>query len=165
MKQFVIPAMLWFSVIGSGLIGGLYFAFSAFIMTSLGRLDQTSGIAAMNAINVDIQRSLFMPIFLGSTLVAAILAIIGLLRWGEPYALSTLLGGIIYVVGMTVVTMVFNVPLNNALAKVPPGTPEATALWARYLKDWTLWNSVRTWACLIATVFFVLSLMRWKMGQ
>jgi uncharacterized membrane protein len=38
----------------------------------------------MNAINVDIVRSLFMPLFLGGTLAAAALAVMAILRWGEP---------------------------------------------------------------------------------
>jgi hypothetical protein len=42
-----------------------------------------------------------------------------------------------------VVTMAFNVPLNNALAAADPASAEATSVWARYLKDWTLWNHVR----------------------
>jgi uncharacterized membrane protein len=36
----------------------------------------------MNAINVDIVRSLFMPLFLGGTLAAAALAVMAILRWG-----------------------------------------------------------------------------------
>ena len=65
----------------------------------------------MNAINVDIVRSLFMPLFLGGTLAAAALAVMAILRWGEPGAMVMLAGGVLYVVGMFVVTMVFNVPL------------------------------------------------------
>ena len=38
MQQLVIPGLLWFCAIGCGLLGGLYFAFSTFIMTSLGRI-------------------------------------------------------------------------------------------------------------------------------
>jgi len=41
----------------------------------------------MNAINVDIVRSLFMPLFLGGTLAAAALAVMAILRWGEPGAM------------------------------------------------------------------------------
>ena len=44
---------------------------------------------------------------------------------------------------MFVVTMVFNVPLNDALAAADTSSPEAASLWARYLKDWTFWNHVR----------------------
>jgi uncharacterized membrane protein len=158
MTGYVIAALLWFSAIGCGLLAGLYFAFSAFIMTSLGRIGPSAGIAAMNAINVDIVRSLFIPLYFGTTLAGAVLAVIGLLRWGEPGAFASLAGGVIYVAGMFVVTMLFNVPLNNALATVDPASGEGATVWARYLKDWTLWNHMRTVACTVATIFFVLAL-------
>ena len=64
----VITGLLWFSAVGCGLLAGLYFAFSTFIMTALGRIGQVPGIMAMNAINTTIVQSLFMPIFLGTTL-------------------------------------------------------------------------------------------------
>ena len=66
-----------------------------------------------------------------------------------------LVGGVLYVVGMFVFTMVFNVPLNNALAAVDPASVEAAEVWARYLKDWTFWNHVRTVASALASVLFV----------
>lgn len=158
MTGFVIAALLWFSAIGCGLMAGLYFAFSAFIMTSLGRIGPAAAIAAMNAINVDIVKSLFMPFYLGTTLTSGVLAVVGLLRWGEPGAFALLAGGVIYVAGMFVVTMVFNVPLNNALAAVDPVSSEGAAVWARYMKDWTMWNHVRTVACTVAAILFIVAL-------
>jgi uncharacterized membrane protein len=155
MQQFMIPALLWFSAIGCGLLGGLYFAFSTFIMTALGRIDQAAGISAMNAINVDIVKSLFIPFFLGTTLASAVLAIIGVLRWGEPGSALMLVGGLVYVLGMFLVTVVFNVPLNNALAAVEPSSSESATLWTRYLKEWTFWNHVRTVACVAASALFI----------
>ncbi len=70
MIQLVITALLWFSAIGCGLIAGIYFAFSTVIMTSFARIEQAQGIAAMNSINETIVQSLFMPFFLGTTVVA-----------------------------------------------------------------------------------------------
>jgi uncharacterized membrane protein len=154
-QKLIIPGLLWFSAIGCGLLGGLYFAFSTFIMTALGRLDQAAGISAMNAINVDIVRSLFMPLFFGTTLASAILAVIALFRWNEPGSASMLVAGVVYALGMFVVTMVFNVPLNNALAGADPSSHGAAPLWARYLKEWTFWNHVRTIACLAASALFI----------
>jgi uncharacterized membrane protein len=154
MRTLVIPGLLWFSAIGCGLIAGLYFAFSTFIMTSLGRIDQPAGIAAMNAINVDIQRSVFLPLFLATTLSAAALAVIGMLHNSEPGAVSMIAGGLLYVIGMTVVTMAFNVPMNNALAAAGGG-PDAGTIWAGYLRDWTLWNHVRTITSTLACIAFV----------
>jgi uncharacterized membrane protein len=151
----VVPILLWFSAIGCGLLAGLYFAFSSFVMSALGRVDRASGITAMNAINVDIVRSLFMPLFFGTTLVSAILAVLAVFRLGEPGAVAMLAGGVVYVVGMFVVTMSFNVPLNNALAAADPASADAAPLWARYLKDWTFWNHVRTVASTAASALFI----------
>jgi uncharacterized membrane protein len=155
MRQLLIPGLLWFSAIGCGLLGGLYFAFSTFIMTALGRIGQAPGIAAMNAINVEIVQSLFMPFFLGTTLTSAVLAVMAVFRWGQPGAIAMLAGGVLYVVGMFIVTMFFNVPLNDALAAVDPSSAEAASLWARYLNDWTMWNHVRTISSTVACALFI----------
>ena len=156
--QMLITGLLWFSAIGCGLLAGLYFAFSAFIMTALGRIGQAAGIAAMNAINVAIVQSLFLPIFLATTAASAVLAIASLFRWGEPGAMAMLAGGVLYVLGMFVVTMIFNVPLNSGLAAVDPASQVAASLWGRYLTDWTLWNHVRTVASTATSALFIAAL-------
>ena len=115
MRQLFVTSLLWFSAIGCGLLAGLYFAFSAFIMTALSRTNPAAGIATMNSINVEIVKSLFMPFFVGTTLSSLVIAVTALIRWSEPGAIAMLIGGVVYVVGMFIVTMVFNVPLNNAL--------------------------------------------------
>jgi uncharacterized membrane protein len=158
MTQLVTSGLLWFSAIGCGLVAGVYFAFSTFIMTALGRIDQAHGVSAMNAINSTILHSLFMPLFFGTTLASLILAGMTVFRWGEPGATATLAGGLIYVAGMFLCTMLFNVPLNNALAGVDPAGAEAALVWAHYLKDWTLWNHVRTLASTAACALYIAAL-------
>ena len=155
MLALVITSLLWFSAIGCGLMAGLYFAFSTFIMTALARIDTVAGISAMNAINDVIVKSLFMPVFLGTTVTGLALAVLGAVRWSEPGAIAMLAGGLVYVIGMFVVTMVFNVPLNNALAAAAPASSEAAALWARYPERWTWWNHVRTLASTAACALFI----------
>ncbi|KVO74118.1 hypothetical protein WL78_30305 [Burkholderia ubonensis] len=158
MRALVTLVLLWFSAIGCGLMAGVYFAFSAFVMTSLGRLAPAAGVAAMNAINVDIVRSLFMPVFLGTTLASLALAILALLNRSEPGAIWIVAGGAIYVLGMFVVTMVFNVPLNDALSATDASSAEGGAFWARYLRDWTVWNHARTVASAAACGLFIAAL-------
>ena len=155
MMQPVITGLLWFSAIGCGLLAGLYFAFSTFIMTALGRIGQVPGIMAMNAINATIVQSLFMPLFLGTTLTSLALAILAVARSDTPGATAMIAGGLIYVAGMFVVTMIFNVPLNNALAAVDPAGAGAASLWTRYLSDWTAWNHVRTITSIVACALFI----------
>src|SRR4051794_10852639 len=158
MGQLLTDGLLWIAAIGCGLLAGVYFAFSTFIMTALGRIGQAHGIAAMNAINVEIVKSLFMPAFFGTTLISAALAVMAVFRGGESGATAMLAGGLIYVVGMFFVTMLFNVPLNDKLAAVDPSRTEAASLWARYLKEWTLWNHVRTIASTVACALFIAAL-------
>jgi uncharacterized membrane protein len=161
--ELVTTALLWFSAVGCGLIGGLYFAFSTFIMQALGRIPDPAGIAAMQSINRVILQSLFMPIFFGTTVTSLALAVIALFRMGEPGSIAMLVGGILYVATMFVVTMLFNVPLNNALDRVSGDA--ASAIWVRYQKDWTVWNHIRTIGSLAASALFIYALVAQAAGN
>jgi uncharacterized membrane protein len=154
-RQLLVTGLLWFGALGCGLLGGIYFAFSTFIMTALGRIERVQGISAMNAINAAILNSLFMPVFFGTTLASLILVIIGFIRRGESGAAVMLTGGMIYVAGMFLCTMLFNVPLNNALAAVDPASGAGAPVWARYLKNWTLWNHVRAISSTAASMLYI----------
>ena len=158
MAKLFVACLLWFAAIGCGLLAGVYFAFSSFIMTALGRIEQTSGISAMHAIDSTIQSSLFMPFFYGTTLASLALLSIGIIRRGEPGSFAMIAGGLIYLGGMFLCTALFNVPLNNALAAVNPASGEAARVWARYLKDWTFWNHVRTISSTAATALYIASI-------
>ena len=155
----VIDGLLWLAALGNGLVGGLFFAFSTFIMRALANLPQDKGVSAMVEINRVILRSLFMPLFVGTTLASAALAVIGALHMGEPGSVLMLIGGVSYVVGMFLCTMVLNVPLNNELDRVDPAGAVAGPVWARYLERWTVWNHVRTLASLLASALFIGALL------
>jgi uncharacterized membrane protein len=139
----VTTALLWFTALGCGVMAGIYFAFSAFIMAALRRAIPAVGIAAMNSINVVILRSPFMPLFWGTTLASVALAAIALSGWNDVAAQAMFAGGAVYVLGMFVCTVVFNVPLNNALQAVDAGSDAALPVWQRYLSQWTRWNHGR----------------------
>lgn len=158
MIEALVTATLWFAAIGSGVMAGVYFAFSAFVMASLARIPQTAGVAAMQAINATILRSLFLPLFFATTIGSLALAIVAVLRLGEPGAVAMLAAGVTYVVGMFLCTVACNVPLNNALAAVDPASAEAADLWSRYLTVWTRWNHLRTVACMLACGLFIAAL-------
>jgi uncharacterized membrane protein len=149
--------LLWFCALGCALLGGLYFAFSAFIMTALREVG-AAGIAAMNAINRVILKSWFMPLFFGTTLACAALLVVGLLRLERPGSLLLIAGGLLYVAGMFAITMFCNVPLNNALQAVSTESRTGNAIWADYLRRWTRWNHVRTVSCLGTAALFILRL-------
>src|SRR5262245_51566353 len=157
MKNAWMTGVLWFSAVGCGVMAGVYFAFSGFVMTALSRIDQASGVAAMSSINTVILRSLFMPLFFGTTVAALVVSVAALTRWDAPGAFAMLAGGVLYFLGMFVVTMLLNVPLNNALESAHASVDAATT-WARYLREWTMWNHVRTVASTAACALFIVAL-------
>lgn len=157
MDSFYFEILILLAAIGSGLVAGIFFAFSTFVMSALGRLAPEQGIAAMQTINITVINPWFLGVFMGTALGSVVLAVAGFLNWGEAGALYLVLGGVLYFVGCFLVTVVFNVPLNNALAEVDPASEEGASVWTGYLSTWTMWNHVRTAAPLAAMVFFVLA--------
>lgn len=144
------------AAVGSFLVAGIFYAFSTFIMQALGRVPAPEGIRAMQMINIVIINPLFLGIFIGTALLLCGLAIAAGLNFGQPGAMQVVAGAILYVIGCFAVTMVCNVPLNNALAAVDPGSADGAAVWARYLRDWVFWNHVRTAASLAGAIALVL---------
>lgn len=110
----------------------------------------------MQKINAAILNPLFLFLFFGTAAASAISVITSLLTWQAPRALWLLIGGFFYLLGSFLVTILFNVPLNKALASVPAESVEGLRLWARYLSRWTAWNHVRTILSLAATAAFIL---------
>lgn len=151
-------ALTLVSALGSGLIAGVFFAFSTFVMGALGRLPAPHGIAAMNSINVVVINPWFLGAFMGTAALCVLLAVAAFMKWPEPDAMLLLIGALLYFAGTFLVTMIFNVPLNDALAAVAPDSPAGADLWTRYLSTWTNWNHARTVAALAASALLTIAL-------
>lgn len=154
-----VTALLWFDAIGCGLLAGLFFAFSAFIMAALRRAGPAVGIAAMNSINDTILRSLFMPLFWGTTLASLALSVIAFFDLSATAAKAMLAGGLVLLLGMFVCTVAIEVPLNNELTSADGESEASLGIWRRYLTQWTRWNHVRTIACAVSCALFVWALV------
>ncbi len=151
------PLML-FAAIGCGLVAGVFFAFSTFVMKALAQQPPAQGIAVMQSINITVINPWFMTAFLGTGMACILVAVSSLFKWHQAGAIYLLIGSLLYLVGTLGVTIAFNVPLNDALAIVKPDSIDGANLWARYLTDWTTWNHVRTVAALAAAALFAISL-------
>jgi uncharacterized membrane protein len=146
------------SVLGCGLIAGVFFAFSSFVMKGLAQQPPAQGIATMQSINITVINPGFMGVFMGTGFACVALAILSLLKWHQPEAVFVLVGSVLYLAGTFFVTIAFNVPLNDALAIANPNSPEGANLWAKYISDWTLWNHVRTIAAIAAAALLTISI-------
>ena len=151
-------ALLMIAALGSGIIGGTFFAFSTFIMASFAEISTEGSVSAMNAINRVILRSWFMPVFIGTAILAVILVIMAIRSWNLGAGSLIVTGAVLYILASFVSTIIFNVPLNDRLATFDGKTAESADFWAVYLKDWTVWNHVRTVASLLASAAFMWAL-------
>lgn len=153
----LFPVLLLLSVIGTGLNAGLFFIFSVCIMGALGRLPAGGGIGAMQAINVFILNPLFLSVFLGTAVLSLAAILLGLMV-GGPAAIYAVIGGVLFLGGTIAITMVFNVPMNDTLAALPPNGPEAADYWtSQYLVEWVRWNHVRTLSSIAALFCFAMA--------
>jgi uncharacterized membrane protein len=153
-----LSILVLLTALGSGIMAGLFFAFSAFVMQALGKRPAPVGIAAMQSINETILNPVFFTVFFGTALLSLALAILALANWSDTGAAWRLAGALLYLIGAIGITLLFNVPLNNRLAKVAPDSPEGATLWTHYLKVWTAWNHLRTIGCIGATGSVILGM-------
>ncbi|AZO52537.1 MULTISPECIES: DUF1772 domain-containing protein [unclassified Mesorhizobium] len=150
----LVPTLTITAAIGLGVVGGVFFAFSNFVMAALARLPVPDGIAAMNSINVTVITPTFMTALFGTGLICLVLIAAALMGWSQSGSYWLLAGAVIYLIGNPIVTMVFNVPLNDALAAVDPASSNGAAVWSDFLRDWVMWNHLRTVTAIVAMASF-----------
>jgi uncharacterized membrane protein len=138
------------SALGAGLVAGAFFAFSTFVMAALGRVPAPEGIRAMQEINITVINPWFMTALFGTGVACLATAVAAIIDWEDSHGAYLLAAANLYLVGCIGVTMAFNVPRNNVLARLEPASADATGTWNRYLSEWTAWNTVRTVASFAA---------------
>ena len=155
MYDFLISIITSIAAISVGLMAGVYFAFSTFIMQSLDRLGAVRATDAMNSINQFILRSWFMGLFFGSTLLCVLITVIAMFD-SELDGRWLLFGsGVIYVFGMFCCTACFNVPLNNRLAESAAKDDLEEGVWPYYFQRWTAWNHLRSISSLCSLILYL----------
>ena len=158
MEQFIFVVTL-LAALGTALLAGHFFAFSAYLMKALKGLSAERGIVAMQAITLAIKSPAFLVVFFGTAAFAAVLFGSALLHWGAPGSCYLLAGTLFFLMGTFPVTMMRNVPLNNALTRATPDTKEGREMWQRFQLSWGRWNHVRTVTSLAACALFIMALV------
>lgn len=160
------------AIVGSGLLSGLYFIFSFCVMWALDKQPGSVAIKVMNDINVVIVNPIFLSVFMGTPGVCVAL-LCGQKAWatsagcGTKRVLLVVVGCFALLLGEYGVTMFFNVPMNDALAKIqiPDGRlgsddEKWAGEWTRYSAPWTAWNTFRMCASIVAVVCFSTALLQ-----
>ena len=126
-------------------------------MDALARVPSAAGIRAMQAVNIVVLSPLFFVLFFGTA--AFSLVLIALAALGSAHVLAAA-GALAYLLGVIVVTVAVNVPMNDALASLAPDEHASASLWHDYLRRWTRWNHVRTVSGTAACALFLAALIR-----
>jgi len=158
--------LLQFAILAYALVGGVFLAFSDFIMRSLSLTGGTGGVEAMQVINREVFRWVFMALFLGMAAVS--LVIVGYAATSLSAPAGTLIGlaGLVYLIGCFGVTVFFNVPMNEALAGMDLSSESTRDYWtSTYLPRWTFWNTIRTLACGLSAALLLFGLQWMTQSQ
>ncbi len=142
--------------VGSGLVAGVFFAFSTFVMSGLRKAPAPAGIAAMQSINRQAPTPAFMLALFGTTGVCVVLGIVAVTKWGSTAATLALIAAVLALVPV-IMTGAYHQPRNLALDLIDPNGPGAVDAWRSYLAGWVPWNHVRTVSSAAAAVLLTLS--------
>src|SRR6476619_1550561 len=143
------PAIVLTSLaaIASAAAAGMMYVFSTFVMRGLDRTGPVTAITVMRGINVDANSDgPFLLAYFGATLLAVAAGVVAVVQIRQPGSGWLLAGAIFGVLG-ALITIAFNVPLNNHLDTVDPAglsLADAAREWQAYFSTWTAWNHART---------------------
>jgi len=142
---------LYAALVTTGLMAGIYLAFSIAVLPGIARGDDNTFVAAMRGMNAAILNPVFGVVF-GGPLVFGLVAVVARLPDEEGIGWTT--GALVLYVATLVITGVVNVPLNNRLDSTEP--PDSAR--GLFEQRWVRWNVVRTVLCIAAFVEFALAI-------
>ena len=140
-----VSIVLIAATVTTGLLAGLYFAFSCAVMPGLAVTSDTTLVESMQRINEKIINGWFIPVFVGGVVLPITAAIMVAVDGETDVLLWTLAAAVLAVVGF-VITASRNVPLNNQLDKAGPieAMDDARTVRMAFEGPWTRWNTYRT---------------------
>ena len=152
--------LIQIAILAYAFVGGVFLAFSDFIMRSLAITGGHSGVEAMQVINREVFRWIFMTLFLGMAAASVAIAVYGAFALTGTAGTLIMTAGLVYLFGCFAVTVFFNVPMNETLAGLETATDTTRLYWLEtYVPRWTFWNSVRTAACAVSAALLLFGLL------
>lgn len=146
-----------FLALWSALVGGVFKAFSEFIMAGLLRAEPAAGIESMQWINRTVLRTEFVAALMSIAVFSVLFAIYALFVFEGPGQVAILIAAFIYMPCVFLMTMFGNVPMNNRLAKLDHRSSEAADYWVIYVKQWTRLNHIRTLGSIVTAGLYLIA--------
>lgn len=145
------------AILTSGLLAGLFYAFSCAVTPGLARADDATFVTATRATNEAILNGWFALTFFGAP-VLTVVALVALLTGSgdvAPAAWSS--GAVLAHLATWVITARAHLPLNRAIADAGDSAATHAAVRASSEARWRRWNNVRTLTSTAAFAALVLA--------
>jgi uncharacterized membrane protein len=157
MSPFV--ALTSLAAIAAAAAAGMMYVFSTFAMRGLDRTGPVEAITAMRGMNVEANSNpAFLLAYFGAAILAVVVGVMAVIQLRQPGSVWVLVGAVFGILA-AIITMAFNVPLNNHLDTVNPvglSAADAAREWQAYFSTWTAWNHVRTATSVIAAALMLI---------
>lgn len=146
-----------FLALWSAVVGGVFSAFSEFIMSALLKVEPAGGIEAMQHINRDVIKTQFVAGILSIGVFSLLFGLYSLAVFEGAALLALILAPLVYLPSVFLMTMVGNVPMNNRLDSLDHTTSEAATYWAEYGRKWTRLNHVRSLGSITTAGLYIIA--------
>ncbi|MDG1297640.1 MAG: DUF1772 domain-containing protein [Saprospiraceae bacterium] len=152
--------ILILSILFTGLTAGLCFTWSNAVSPGIGRLDNIGFLKAFQAMNRAIINGKFMIVFMGPTVLLFLTTY--LFRNTNTVFWLFLAAAILFFVGVGLVTVFGNVPLNEILDASSLGLLsklELQELRDKFEQPWNRWHTIRTASSFISFLLLLVGIL------
>jgi uncharacterized membrane protein len=132
-----------FLALWSAVIGGVFSAFSEFVMAGLLRATPAGGIEVMQHINRTVLKTQFVAGILSIVPLSVLFALYGIVVFEGTALVTLILAPLIYLPSVFLMTVFGNVPMNNKLESLDHSSAQARDYWLEYGRKWTRLNHAR----------------------
>ncbi|WP_319480232.1 DUF1772 domain-containing protein [uncultured Draconibacterium sp.] len=155
--------ILIITTIFSGLMAGLFYAWSISVTPGLAKINDVSYLQAFQSMNRAILNPLFFVVFFGLVILLPVLSYLSFQTSINNQFWYVILATILYFIGVMGVTIIGNVPLNNALEalQIESMTPEQMDEFRKgFESKWNRLNIIRTISSTLAFLLLVIACAR-----
>ena len=154
---------LFFSILLCALAAGFILTYAIIVMPGLSKLDDKEFIKAFQVTDGIIQNNqpIFILIWLGSIISVLGTIITSILSLGIVEAWLIIFAGVIYLLGVQVITISIHLPLNKHIQKIDINLTNSQTLSEvrkNFETKWNYFNNIRTGIALFVILIFLLIL-------
>jgi len=147
----------------TGMMAGLFFAWSFSVMNGLSKIGDKEFLIAMQSMNRSIQNPIFFLFFFGTALLLPISTYLGYNKLPNGTFWLFLTATLLYWMGVMGVTILRNIPLNMMLDvfTIESKSPEEMGILRQQFEQrWNNWNMVRVFSSMAAFILLLVGILK-----